>query len=108
MIDRYLMFYAQSTAKGHIRVKQNVFLPQVKLLIHYLKHSIVEDLEKLGENGIEWARKAELGRYRIRSPVSRHSIQSYILTTTGLIALGSHQEGALISVYAVPHWVKTG
>ena len=28
---RYLMCYAQSTAKGHIRVKQNVFLPQVKL-----------------------------------------------------------------------------
>ena len=27
--DRYLMFYAQSTAKGHIRAKQNVFLPQV-------------------------------------------------------------------------------
>ena len=33
--DRYLMFYAQSTAKpkGHIRVKQNVS----KILIHYLK-----------------------------------------------------------------------
>ena len=28
------MFYAQSTAKGHIRVKLNVFLPQVKILIH--------------------------------------------------------------------------
>ena len=28
--DRYLMFYAQSTAKGKIRAKQNVFLPQVK------------------------------------------------------------------------------
>ena len=33
------MFYAQSTAKSHIR-KQNVFLPQVKrILIHYLTHS---------------------------------------------------------------------
>ena len=26
----YLMFYAQSIAKGHIKAKQNVFLPQVK------------------------------------------------------------------------------
>ena len=26
-IDRLLMFYAQSTAKGHISAKQNVFLP---------------------------------------------------------------------------------
>ena len=31
--DRYLMFYARSTAKGHIRAKQNVFLPQVHILI---------------------------------------------------------------------------
>ena len=36
-IDRNLMFYAQSTAKGHIREKQNVFLPQVNFfMIHYL------------------------------------------------------------------------
>ena len=27
---RYLMLYTQSTAKGYIRVKQNIFLPQVK------------------------------------------------------------------------------
>ena len=26
-VDRYLTFYAQSIAKGHIRAKQNVFLP---------------------------------------------------------------------------------
>ena len=37
-IDRYLMFYAQSTAKGHMRVKQNAFLPQVTIIIHYLIH----------------------------------------------------------------------
>ena len=38
--DRYLMFYAQSTAKGQgpIKAKQNVFLPQVKNLIHYSIH----------------------------------------------------------------------
>ena len=29
-VDRYLMFYAQSTTRGHTRAKQNVFLPQVK------------------------------------------------------------------------------
>ena len=28
------MFYAQSTAKGHIITNQNVFLPQVKNMIH--------------------------------------------------------------------------
>ena len=32
------MFYAQSTATGHIREKENVFLPQVQILIHYLIH----------------------------------------------------------------------
>ena len=31
-----MMFDAQSKAKGHIRMKQNVFLPQVKILIHNL------------------------------------------------------------------------
>ena len=39
MIHRYVIVYAQSTAKGHIRVKQNVFLPQVTILIHYLIHN---------------------------------------------------------------------
>ena len=48
-IDRFLLFYAQSTTKGHIRAKQNVFLqvniliqhvflPQVNILIHYFIH----------------------------------------------------------------------
>ena len=32
-MDRYLMFYAHSTAKGHIRAKQNVFQQQVKSLL---------------------------------------------------------------------------
>ena len=42
------MFYAQSIAKGRTRAKQYVFLPQGKILIHYL--------EKMR---IEWAKKAE-------------------------------------------------
>ena len=32
------MFYARSTAKGHIRTKPNAFLPQVRNLIHYSIH----------------------------------------------------------------------
>ena len=48
------MFYAQSTAKGQIRAKPNVFLPQVKLSDSLLKtHSTVEDLKTFGENGVE-------------------------------------------------------
>ena len=37
-IDTYLVFYAQSTSNGHIGAKQNVFLPQVKIVIHYSTH----------------------------------------------------------------------
>ena len=41
-VDRYFMFYAKSTAKGHFRAKLDpknyVFLPQVKIPIHYLIH----------------------------------------------------------------------
>ena len=36
-IHRYLMFHAQSTAKGLIRANQNVFLPQVEIMIHYFQ-----------------------------------------------------------------------
>ena len=47
------MSYAQSTAKGHIRAKQIVFLPlpQVKIVIHYLfnTQSTVEDWRNLGK-----------------------------------------------------------
>ena len=32
------MFFAQSTAKGNIRAKQNVFPPHVKILIHHSMH----------------------------------------------------------------------
>ena len=38
-IDRYLMFYVQSTAKGHLRAKQNIFLPEVKILILTIQHT---------------------------------------------------------------------
>ena len=37
-IDIYLIFYAQTTAKGHIRAKQNVFLPQENIVVHYFIH----------------------------------------------------------------------
>ena len=35
-VRTWTCFYAQSTMKGYIRAKQNVFPPQVKILIHYL------------------------------------------------------------------------
>ena len=35
---KYLMFYAQSTVKGLIRVKQNVLLPEAKFGFITLKH----------------------------------------------------------------------
>ena len=112
-IDKlYLMFYAQSTAKGETNCRP---IPNTHtILIYYLKHhSTVEDLsQKMKFN--EPVRQKP-GRYR--SLVSRHSIQSYILTyhrlkkREPLIALGSHQGGwwggALISASAVPHcWRK--
>ena len=50
-IDRYLMFFAQSTTKGYIRVKQNVFLLNSDSLLK--THSTIEDLEKCGENEVE-------------------------------------------------------
>ena len=45
--NRYVMVYSQSTAKRHIRAKQNVFLPQVQILLYYLKHIpplMIEDI----------------------------------------------------------------
>ena len=61
-IDRYLMCYAQSTAKHYItiRAKQNIFIPQVQILIHYLIHIV------------------RIGKKIDRSRDSRHSMQSYI------------------------------
>ena len=57
-IDRYLMFYTQSTAKGYIRAKQNVFLPQVK---------IVRNLGKMKLN--------ELGRQKLCRKKPRQQAQ---------------------------------
>ena len=56
------MFYAQSSTKGPIRAKQNVFLPQVNILIHCLiiyTHSTVEGWIFFGENEVEWAVEAK-------------------------------------------------
>ena len=56
-IDWYLMFYAQSTAKGHIRAKQCTPTTS-KLVIHYLKHGIFH-WWRFGDKEVEWAGKAE-------------------------------------------------
>ena len=58
-IDRYLMFYAQSTAKGYRKAKQNVFLPQINILIHYVIHiPPLEIAEIVVGNEVERAVKA--------------------------------------------------
>ena len=47
-IDRYSMFYAQSTTKGSYREKQHVFLDCDKpanILIHYLVLSDIPPIE---------------------------------------------------------------
>ena len=72
------MFYAQSTAKGHIKAKLNVFLPQVHILIYYLIH--IPPVQTFGEIGGD-IKLNEPGRLsRLENPVSRHSMQSYIRT----------------------------
>ena len=64
-IDIYFICYAQSTVKGHIREKQNVFMSQVTKSDSLLyTHSIVEGWRNLGENEVEWAGQAELGRWK--------------------------------------------
>ena len=104
---QYLMFYTLSQPRGvitNIRQGETKCTPslQVKILIHYsFTHSTIKDwrnFEKMKLN--------ELGRqssrlYTGRSPVSRHSMQSYILTNyrlrkrepLNLIALGSYKGG---------------
>ena len=87
-IDRSMLdvLHPVNPAKGHIRAKQNVFLQLYKW----------RKLEKMRLNhreGIKWV------GIELRSPLSRHSIQSYILTHYGrrkreiVIALGSDQVG---------------
>ena len=61
-----MMFYAQSTVKGHnISAKQNVFLPKVTCLIHYLIHipldlsvtrqtTAIHDALGYGDQYIKW------------------------------------------------------
>ena len=62
------MFYTQSTAKGHIRVKQSVFLPQVNILIHYLIENntqpTVQDWRNLWKTKLNELGRQQLGRYR--------------------------------------------
>ena len=91
-----MLFYAQLIAKGYIREKQNVFLPQVNISDSLLStYSTVEDKRTLEKMKLNEPGRQKLDRYR--SSVSRHSIHSYILTQyrirtrNTLIALSSHQ-----------------
>ena len=62
--SRYLVFYAQSNAKGHIRAKLNVFLQQVHILIQYLIHisPSVEGWRNLGKINLNEPGRQKLGR----------------------------------------------
>ena len=42
------MFYTQSTTKGHIRAKETVFVPRVKILIHDVIHILPLRTGKIG------------------------------------------------------------
>ena len=56
------MFYAQSTANGsYYRGETKCYIPTTTTKSDSLfnAHSTVEDLEKFGENEVEWAGKAE-------------------------------------------------
>ena len=96
-IDRHWMCYAQSTMKGQITAKQNVFPPQVTVndISHCSRSKKFTEKMKLTESG-----RQKLGS---RRPVSRCSMQSIILTNSRrrerepLIGLGSHQVGSLLS-----------
>ena len=60
------MFYAQSNAKGPIRAKQNVFLPQVQIRIHYfiLTHSTIEERRHFGKKKLNEAGRQKLGQWK--------------------------------------------
>ena len=94
------MFHIQPTAKGHINNKgETKCIPTTsKVLIHYLKYiPPLKTWRHLDKMKFNEPGRHKLGRYR--NPVSRHSIQSYILTycrlrkRDTLIALGSHEGG---------------
>ena len=54
-MDRYLMFYAQSAAKGHIREIDTKCVPTTTTNYNSLFniHYTVEDMKKYGENEVE-------------------------------------------------------
>ena len=77
------MLYGQSTAKRHIRANDNVFLSQVKILIHNLIHvSAVEDWRNLVEMKLN-----EPGRQKLGLSCQK---QDKLRKREALIALGSH------------------
>ena len=47
--------YAQSTREGAHLGETNHAPTTREILIHYLEHSTIEDLEKFVENEVEWA-----------------------------------------------------
>ena len=75
------MFYAQSTAKGHIRAKQNVLLILgfFKSDSLFMTHSAVYDRRSLGETEMKTiASRMQIDLVAGRSPVSTLSMQGYL------------------------------
>ena len=59
-----MMVYAHSTAKDHIMAKQNVFLPQVKMMIHNNTHSKVEGWRHLAQMKLNEPGRQKIGRQK--------------------------------------------
>ena len=77
-IDLDLMFYTQSTAKGHIRVKQTVFLPPVTILIHYLIHILpLKIWRNLGKMNLNEPGRQKLGTCSYGSPVNGEDLEKF-------------------------------
>ena len=102
------MCCAQSTAKGPYEVEIKYIHDSGNNVGFLLNtHFTVEEWNNLGKMQRNEPGRPKLGRYR--NPVSKHSMQSYVLIycrlrkREPLTALGSHRRGTLISASAVPH-----
>ena len=77
--DCHLMVYDQSTVKGHIRAKQNILRPQVKILTHYLlcmTYATVENRRSLGKTKLDESEMQKVGSQKPcqqAQPVKLHS-----------------------------------
>ena len=94
--DRDLMFYAQATARGHIRAKQNVPLQTSQIPINCIRHISLFTIKAWGGNEVEWI-MTETRKVEVLSAGA--ACKAIFWPTPGLeereplIALGSQQVG---------------